>query len=277
MPDRDVYDAVIVGGGHNSLVAAAYLARAGRSVLVLERLGGTGGAAVSSRPFAGVDARLSRYSYLVSLLPKKIVRDLDLDFRVRTRTISSYTPTERAGRPTGLLVGGGEARTRQAFARLTGGSQEYDNWRAFYAMTGEVARRVFPTLTEPLPSLDELRARVDDATAWRTLFEEPIGAADRGALRVDLVRGGRPHRRPHRHLRRRPRPGPAAEPLLPLPRHRRRHRRLERARRRHGRPHRRHRRLGARGGRTAAHRLRGDADRHRRAARRGHVPRRRPR
>lgn len=93
------YDAVIVGGGHNGLVAAAYLARAGRSVLVLERLDHTGGAAVSTRPFAGVDARLSRYSYLVSLLPKKIVRDLDLDFRVRTRTVSSYTPAERDGRP----------------------------------------------------------------------------------------------------------------------------------------------------------------------------------
>lgn len=100
------YDAVIVGGGHNGLVAAAYLARAGRSVLVLERLGHTGGAAVSTRPFAGVDARLSRYSYLVSLLPAKIVQDLGLDVRLRTRDISSYTPVERAGRPTGLLVGG---------------------------------------------------------------------------------------------------------------------------------------------------------------------------
>ncbi|MER7188286.1 FAD-dependent oxidoreductase, partial [Streptomyces hyaluromycini] len=44
------YDAIIVGGGHNGLVAAAYLARAGRSVLVLERLGRTGAAAVSTRP-----------------------------------------------------------------------------------------------------------------------------------------------------------------------------------------------------------------------------------
>ncbi|WAL99587.1 phytoene desaturase family protein [Streptomyces sp. Je 1-369] len=189
MPDRDAYDAVIVGGGHNGLVAAAYLARAGRSVLLLERLSGTGGAAVSSRPFPGVDARLSRYSYLVSLLPKKIVRDLDLNFRVRTRTVSSYTPTERGGRPTGLLVGGGEARTRQAFARLTGGQHEYDAWREFYAMTGEVARRVFPTLTEPLPSRAELRARVDDDTAWRTLFEEPIGTAVEERFADDLVRG----------------------------------------------------------------------------------------
>lgn len=185
----DVYDAVIVGGGHNGLVAAAYLARAGRSVLVLERLGHTGGAAVSTRPFAGVDARLSRYSYLVSLLPAKIVRELGLNFEVRKRGVSSYTPVERAGRPGGLLVGGGEARTRESFARLTGSEREYESWRAFYGTTGRVAERVFPTLTEPLPTRAELRARVDDEAAWRMLFEEPIGQAVEREFADDLVRG----------------------------------------------------------------------------------------
>ncbi|MEU8845445.1 NAD(P)/FAD-dependent oxidoreductase [Streptomyces sp. NPDC048564] len=188
-PGHRTYDAVIVGGGHNGLVAAAYLARAGRSVLVLERLDRTGGAAVSTRPFAGVDARLSRYSYLVSLLPKKIVRDLGLDFRVRTRNVSSYTPVDRDGQPTGLLVGGGERRTREAFARLTGGEREYAAWQRFYAMTGKVAQRVFPTLTEPLPSREELRRRVDDEEAWRTLFEEPIGVAIEDRFTDDLIRG----------------------------------------------------------------------------------------
>ncbi|GGM08040.1 oxidoreductase [Streptomyces fumigatiscleroticus] len=183
------YDAVIVGGGHNGLVAAAYLARAGRSVLVLERLDHTGGAAVSTRPFTGVDARLSRYSYLVSLLPRKIVRDLELDFRVRARTVSSYTPTVRDGRPTGLLVGGGERRTREAFVRLTGSDHEYAAWQRFYGMTRRVARRVFPTLTEPLPSREELRRRIDDEEAWRALFEEPLGVAVERHFADDLVRG----------------------------------------------------------------------------------------
>ena len=77
------HDAVIVGGGHNGLVAAAYLARAGRSVLVLERRDHVGGAAVSERPCPGVDARLSRYAYLVSLLPQTIVDELGLDVALR--------------------------------------------------------------------------------------------------------------------------------------------------------------------------------------------------
>lgn len=187
MTVRDSYDAVIVGGGHNGLVAAAYLARAGQTVLLLERLAATGGAAVSTRPFAGVDARLSRYSYLVSLLPRKIVRDLGLDFAVRKRTVSSYTPAVRDGRPTGLLVGGD--RTRDSFAALTGSDREYEAWQRFYAMTGRVAERVFPTLTQPLPARDALRERIDDTDAWRTLFEEPIGVAVEQYFADDLVRG----------------------------------------------------------------------------------------
>lgn len=180
------YDAVIVGGGHNGLVAAAYLARAGRRVLLLERLPGTGGAAVSTRAFTGVDARLSRYSYLVSLLPRKITDELGLRFAVRRRRISSYTP---AG-DTGLLVDAeDDGRTRQQFRELTGSDRDFEAWQRFYAMTRRVAEAVFPTLTEPLPGRAELERRIGDPAAWGALFEEPLGVTVEREFSDDLIRG----------------------------------------------------------------------------------------
>ncbi|MGA9362341.1 MAG: NAD(P)-binding protein, partial [Mycobacterium sp.] len=103
--DFDAVDVVIVGGGHNGLVAAGYLARVGLRVRLLERLGHVGGAAVSAQGFDGVEVRLSRYSYLVSLLPPRIVDDLGAAVRLARRPFSSYTPDPGAAGRTGLLVG----------------------------------------------------------------------------------------------------------------------------------------------------------------------------
>jgi len=179
------YDAVVVGGGHNGLTAAAYLARAGRSVLVLERLDHVGGAAVSARVFPGVDARLSRYSYLVSLLPRRIVEELALPVTLRRRRYSSYTPVGDAG----LLVDtGDEEATRASFAAV-GAAADLDAWGRWYAATGRLARRLFPTLTERLPSRAEARALVDDDETWRDVVERPLGEALRARFASDVVRG----------------------------------------------------------------------------------------
>ncbi|OEU96463.1 phytoene desaturase family protein [Streptomyces oceani] len=188
-PARAFYDVVIVGGGHNGLVAAGYLARAGLTVLVLERSERVGGAAVSTRPFRGLDARISSYSYLVSLLPQRILDDLGIRFTVRKRAVSSYTPAVRQGRPTGLLVGGGTSRTRASFARFTGSEREFTAWQRFYARTQRLAGRVFPTLTEPLPTRERLRARIDDEEAWQALFERPVGEVIEETFTDDVVRG----------------------------------------------------------------------------------------
>src|ERR687896_647426 len=71
-----IYDVIVVGGGHNGLACASYLARAGQSVLVLEQRSIPGGAAATEEPWPGY--RVSTASYVVSLMPEKIVTDLDL-------------------------------------------------------------------------------------------------------------------------------------------------------------------------------------------------------
>ncbi|MEI5582858.1 MULTISPECIES: phytoene desaturase family protein [unclassified Agromyces] len=185
-PDHDV---VIVGGGHNGLTAAAYLGRAGKRVLLLERDDHLGGAAVSANAFEGVDARLSRYSYLVSLLPQRIIDDLGLDIRLVRRRFSSYTPDPRDP-SRGLLVDveSEAAAARDAFARV-GAADDADAWAAFYSDTARVAEALFPTLTEPLPTRDEARALVGDERIWREFVEQPLGAAIDARFADDLVRG----------------------------------------------------------------------------------------
>ena len=179
-------DVVIVGGGHNGLTAAAYLAQAGRSVIVLERASAVGGAAVSAAPFAGVDARLSRYSYLVSLLPGRIREDLGLRLTLRRRRYASYTPLP--GSDTGLLVDTGDRAATAASFAAVGAVEDaaaYDRW---LEDTAALAATVWPTMLDPLPDEASVRGRVPDRI-WHDLVGTPIGATLRERFRSDLVAG----------------------------------------------------------------------------------------
>lgn len=182
-------DIVIVGGGHNGLVAAAYLARAGRRVTLLERLDHVGGAAVSAHAFDGIDARLSRYSYLVSLLPRRIIDDLGARIRLARRRASSYTPDPATRGATGLLIG-----ARNTFAAIGAGSDEA-RFTEFYRRAQLVTAAVWPTLLSPLSTRSAIRDRVlssaDPAAAagWETLINTPIGRAIAESVHNDLVRG----------------------------------------------------------------------------------------
>jgi phytoene dehydrogenase-like protein len=181
MSDHDV---VIVGGGHNGLVAAAYLARAGLDITVLEAESRFGGAVASAQIFDGVEIRLSRFSYLVSLLPKKVIDDLGLDLELRSRRIASYTPVGEGG----LLVERvpGEA-TRSSF-EAGPGRAVYRAYQDLEADLHRFAAAVAPTLTAPLPRAEELRAAVGD-DLWRSLVERPIGELIEDRIADDTVRG----------------------------------------------------------------------------------------
>ena len=122
------YDAIILGGGHNGLVTAAYLARAGRSVLVLEKRDIVGGCCITEEVWPGY--RVSTAAYVNSLLRPEIIRDLELakhGFEMIPRSPSSFTPFPD-GRS--LLMGPDKALTHREIAKFSAKEPNRSEMRA---------------------------------------------------------------------------------------------------------------------------------------------------
>lgn len=181
------HDVVVVGGGHNGLAAAAYLARAGRSVLLLEQAPTLGGATVSADLFPGAGARISRYSYLVSLLPAQIVQDLGLRLRLARRRWSSYTPVP--GAEVGLLVDNEDPGATARSLTAIGAGRDVQAWAEFAGRTGRLARAIWPTVTGVLPRRSEIVRRIGDPGLVRDFLDRPLGEVVESSFTHDLVRG----------------------------------------------------------------------------------------
>ena len=161
--DHHVIDCIVVGAGHNGLVTAAYLARSGYSVLVVEANSSVGGAAVSAEVFPGMGARVSKYSYLVSLLPPAIARDLSIDVPLARRRVASYTPDPVDPGRGLVILPNHEQSLVASIEGFTGSAKDADAWQRFYARTTAMAEVMFPSLTRPLESREDMRARIDAA------------------------------------------------------------------------------------------------------------------
>jgi len=155
------YDAVVIGAGHNGLVAAAYLARAGRSVCVLERHEAIGGASVSEHPWPGWT--VSSASYVCSLLHPDIIADLDLPshgYAAYRKAAASFTPL-LDGRSL-LLSRDDDANAREIAAF---NKRDVEGFRSLEVERSRLGRLIFDAMNDDVPSF----GKFDEAA--RSMFE----------------------------------------------------------------------------------------------------------
>ena len=165
------YDAVIIGAGHNGLVCAFYLARAGLKVRIVERRGVVGGAAVTEEFHPGF--RNSVASYTVSLLQPRVIADMKLadhGYRVIERPISNFLPQPDGGY---LKLGGGLERTQAEFRKFSG--RDAETLPAYYDALENVAEVLRDLALKAPPNIgDGVRTLIDGAAQGRRLARMPL-------------------------------------------------------------------------------------------------------
>ena len=172
-----MYDAIVVGAGHNGLVTAGYLARAGWKVLVLERRSVVGGACATEAVFPGY--RVSTAAYLVSLLQERVVRDLELrqfGYEVLPKDPAYFAPY-LDGRY--LFMYADQRRTCEAIAQFSPtDAQRYPGYEAFIE---RIAQFIEPMLLEAPPNVPPRDAHDFRALArlgWRLVRKRPSEVGD---------------------------------------------------------------------------------------------------
>lgn len=193
-PSRTHYDIVIVGSGHNGLIAACYLAAAGKSVLVLEKNDYLGGATASQRVFPDYEAYLSRYAYLIALLSPKILEDLQISFQTRRRRIASFTPYhDGAGNPKGLLLSNEDANvSRHSLIEMCGSAKAWDDYQKLLQLETTIAELTWPTLLQPLQHREDFKAQLKNdlqREAWDSFVDRPLGEVIERYAEHDALRG----------------------------------------------------------------------------------------
>jgi len=158
------YDCVIIGAGHNGLIAAAYLAKAGRRVLVLERRHVLGGCTSTEELHPGFKS--SPVAYVISLFLPEIIRELDLKangLEILPRDPSSFTPL-----PDGryLLLGHDDAANRREIAKFS--ARDAEAFPRYEAMLNRVAEAIEPIIESPPPGIPP---RLWDAGKWWTYYQ----------------------------------------------------------------------------------------------------------
>jgi phytoene dehydrogenase-like protein len=181
------HDAIVVGAGHNGLIAAGYLARAGKKVLVLERRDVIGGATVTEEPWPGY--RLSTCSYVCSLLLPEVIRDLELvrhGYRVRPIDPQYFVPFPTAATSCPFWMASGRRPRSASSPRKDAAAYDY-----YWEMWDRIVDRMRPLLMGPPPTPEQLEAAFagpEGEEDWRTLTRKSIAELLEGFFESEEVK-----------------------------------------------------------------------------------------